>query len=177
MLAKVNFFDDRLTAWIESWPLWLYRPMLMITHVGQPLTVILFVTGLFVWSLWQGLPDMAIASAVVVVTCILSSGLKMVLKRARPQTEFAAKMVIQSYSFPSGHAAAATVGFGFLTYLALAALPSPWGVTVGVAAVLFGLIVCVSRIYLGAHFPSDVVGGMLLGAAGLLAIIFIVKPL
>ena len=151
--------------------------MLAITNVGQPLTIILFAGGLLVWSLWHGQKLMAVASGIVLATVIVSSALKLLLRRARPDTEYAANMVYRSFSFPSGHAAAATAGFGFIAYLALVGLAMPWSIVLGIATVLFGLLVCVSRVYLGAHYPSDVVGGMLLGLIGLGVLVFVVSPL
>lgn len=177
MHELLHTFDDRVTAWVRSWPAWMYRPMLAITNVGQPLTIILFAVGLLVWSWWHDKTLLAVASAIVLVTVIVSSALKLVLRRARPDTEYAANMVFRSYSFPSGHAAAATIGFGFIAYLTFLGLAAPWSIILGVAVILFGLLVGISRIYLGAHYPSDVIGGMLLGLVGIVIILFIVRPL
>lgn len=170
-------FDSRVTAWVQAWPSWLYQPMIAITNVGQPLTIILFAAGMFVWSVWQGRVKMMTASGIVLVTIIVSTALKLITHRGRPETEYAANMMFQTFSFPSGHAVAATVGFGFLAYIAWISLPQPWNVVLGLAAIIFGLLVCVSRIYLGAHYPSDVVGGILLGLIGLFIIVYVVKPL
>ena len=172
----LHSFDDRVTAWIQAWPAWLYRPMLAITNAGQPLTVIIFASGLLVWALWQRQTKLALTGGVILATIIVTSILKLILRRSRPETEYVANMMFQSFSFPSGHSAAATVGFGFLAYAALMNLPQPWNIVVGVVVAVFGLLVCLSRIYLGAHFPSDVLGGILLGLAGLGFIIFVVRP-
>ncbi|TAH31913.1 phosphatase PAP2 family protein [Candidatus Saccharibacteria bacterium] len=172
----LHSFDDRLTAWIQAWPAWLYQPMLAITNVGQPLTVVVFASGLLVWALWQRHTKLIWASSAILITIIVTSVLKLMLRRSRPETEYVANMMFQSFSFPSGHSAAATVGFGFLAYAAWMNLPQPWGVILGVLTAIFGALVCVSRIYLGAHYPSDVVGGILLGLAGLAVIMFIVRP-
>lgn len=170
-------FDSRVTAWVQAWPSWFYQPMIAITNVGQPLTIILFASVMFIWSLWQGRTRLMTASGVVLVTIIVSTALKLILRRSRPETEYAANMMYQTFSFPSGHSAAATVGFGFMAYIAWTALPQPWNIVLCLAAIAFGLLVCVSRIYLGAHYPSDVVGGILLGLVGLSIIVFVVKPL
>ena len=172
----LHSFDDRVTAWIQAWPAWLYQPMLAITNVGQPLTVVVFASGLLVWALWQRQTKLIWASSAILITIIVTSVLKLMLRRSRPETEYVANMMFQSFSFPSGHSAAATVGFGFLAYAAWMNLPQPWGFILGVLTAIFGALVCVSRIYLGAHYPSDVVGGILLGLAGLAVIMFIVRP-
>lgn len=172
----LHSFDDRVTTWMQAWPAWLYQPMLAITNVGQPLTVVVFASGLLVWALWQRHTKLIWASSAILITIIVTSVLKLMLRRSRPETEYVANMMFQSFSFPSGHSAAATVGFGFLAYAALMNLPQPWNVVLGCVAALFGLLVCVSRIYLGAHYPSDVAGGILLGLAGLAIIVFIIRP-
>lgn len=172
----LHSFDDRVTTWMQAWPAWMYQPMVMITNVGQPLTVVVFAVGLLVWALWQRHTKLAVSSGIILGTIIVTSLLKLLLRRSRPETEYVANMMFRSFSFPSGHAAAATVGFGFLAYAALMNLPQPWNIVVGIVVAVFGLLVCLSRIYLGAHFPSDVLGGILLGLAGLGLIIFVVRP-
>lgn len=176
MHNALHIFDSRVTLWVQSWPAWLYQPMIAITNVGQPLTVILFATGLLVWALWQRLDKLAVSAGVILGTSLVGTILKVLLQRSRPETDYASAMMYQSFSFPSGHAAAATVGFGFLAYAAYMNLPTPFGVIVCVLSALFGLLVCVSRVYLGAHYPSDVLGGIVLGLAGLAAIAWIVRP-
>lgn len=173
----IHVFDDRITTWVQSAPLWTYQPMRMITNAGQPLTVILFSLGIMIWAVRQNRGALVLAAGIVLATVIVSSALKLVLRRARPETEYVQNMFYASFSFPSGHAAAATVGFGFLAYLAWASLSDMWGILLAGAAILFGVLVGVSRIYLGAHFPSDVIGGIVLGLAGLSVIIFFVHPL
>lgn len=70
-----------------------------------------------------------------------------------------------SYSFPSGHTLRATVLFGFLSVMTARALPSPRRWLPYMAAGLLVMPVALSRIYLGAHWLSDVVGAISLGLA------------
>jgi undecaprenyl-diphosphatase len=68
------------------------------------------------------------------------------------------------YSFPSGHTAGSFAFAAFVaTWAYLNRLPSGWLMSAG--AILFAAAVGVSRIYLGVHFPSDVLGGAPLGIA------------
>ena len=68
------------------------------------------------------------------------------------------------YSFPSGHSAVAMTLYGLLAYWAIRRLRKPVGrVLVGLGAACLILAVGFSRIYLGVHFLSDVLGGYLLG--------------
>jgi undecaprenyl-diphosphatase len=85
-------------------------------------------------------------------------------------------MKIKSYSFPSGHAYGGMVIYGLLAYLAYKHLPHPWNL---LSALLLGMLIIVigvSRVYLGAHFPSDVAVGWLLGAITLALILIFIKP-
>jgi undecaprenyl-diphosphatase len=99
---------------------------------------------------------------------MIFEGLKIAFHRPRP--EFAHPMVsLTSFSFPSGHAMIAAVLYGLAGAWALGA---PWSRRRRRVA-LFGaivvvLLVSVSRIYLGAHYLSDVAAGLAAGAAWLL---------
>lgn len=92
---------------------------------------------------------------------------------ARPRPSFDRPLVFEtSYSYPSGQAMESLVVYGMLAYLALL---TPWGsrrraVLVCGAAALVALI-GFSRAYLGAHYVSDVVGGIAAGGAWLGAVI------
>lgn len=69
-----------------------------------------------------------------------------------------------SYSFPSGHATVAMAFYGFLFYLLLMYLTSSnWRNFVFFLAILFILGMGFSRIYLGVHYLSDVLGGFAIG--------------
>lgn len=97
--------------------------------------------------------------------------LKAVFHRGRP--EFASEFITHAtWSFPSGHAMNSLVGYGFLALLLLEhTRPSTRRtLTIAGTAVLVGLI-GYSRVYLGVHFVSDVIGGYMAGAAWLVVCI------
>jgi membrane-associated phospholipid phosphatase len=92
---------------------------------------------------------------------------------ARPRPSFEHPLVVEtSYSFPSGQAMESLVVYGMLAYFAVLTLRSQRMrvVSVGGAAVVVALI-GFSRVYLGAHYVSDVVGGFAAGGAWLSAVI------
>lgn len=80
-------------------------------------------------------------------------------------------------SFPSGHVGAATALYGALAVLLLrSAHGRRWRVPVGALACLVPLVVAVSRLYRGMHYPSDVLAGLLNGAAALLVLSPFLRP-
>lgn len=97
---------------------------------------------------------------------VLTSSLKELFERDRPN-------LIQEYdgtgySFPSGHSTGPMVFYGFIIYLIIRSrfpLVAKWivGIVLGLLIFLIGF----SRIYLGVHYASDVIGGFLLGFAWL----------
>lgn len=105
----------------------------------------------------------------VVVQAVLVWGLKRVVGRTRPWVELHLPtpfMRPSDFSFPSGHAAGC---FCVAAFLALA-LPVAWpdarrrAQAVVVLAGSLAVLIALSRVYLGAHFPGDVVAGAVLGA-------------
>lgn len=94
---------------------------------------------------------------------------KLALHRARP---LEAAMHEASYAFPSGHALISVSLFGFLAYIWLREISNwPMRVNIFFAWVLLALSIGLSRIVLGVHFLSDVLGGYLLGGLWLLVAI------
>jgi len=92
---------------------------------------------------------------------LISDVVKPLVGRPRPPVEHL--QAVGGYSFPSGHATQASA-FWFSLVLAIRARATP--VTVGLAgagAALIVAAVALSRVYLGVHYPSDVVAGVLLG--------------
>lgn len=103
---------------------------------------------------------------------LLSYMLKIVIQRPRPAGA-AAFLHGQSFSFPSGHALGSLVGYGMLAYVIGSMLgKGHWGRTP--VALLLGTLVImigISRLYLGVHYFSDVVGGFAAGTLWLAACI------
>jgi membrane-associated phospholipid phosphatase len=167
---------DRLTVFDEHFsnlifvkgPEWFTNLMLIITHAHAtiPLTLATFaIGGILVWkkhkySVWA--LGIAVGGGM-----LLNVMLKNVFQRARPIFENPL-LTFTSYGFPSGHTMAATCFWGFLAALAFSQIKSlPKRVAAIAFSVLMILLVGFSRIYLGAHYLSDVLGAMLEGLAWL----------
>jgi membrane-associated phospholipid phosphatase len=115
--------------------------------------------------------EAAILVGVVLVAQALCALSAQLVGRPRPSTELIQLRIdpeeIAGFpSFPSGHTVHYTAFFGFLGFLALTTV-KPRALSWSLASVLGGLVILVgpARIYLGAHWLSDVVGGYLLGGA------------
>jgi membrane-associated phospholipid phosphatase len=108
-----------------------------------------------------------------VIFIAAGNALKLAVGRPRPEY-LLVDSVPASLSFPSGHALFAVIFGGFLIYL-VGELVQPrlvrWGLQTGLA--LLVLAVGASRVYLGFHWPSDVVGGYMFGAVTLLELVWL----
>lgn len=91
--------------------------------------------------------------------------LKLIVARARPDL-LDPTIVETGFSFPSGHTANATVAYGILAWLVgrIAAAPTVRALAWALAAAV-AIGVGLSRVWLGVHYPSDVVAGWMLGIA------------
>ncbi|MFI5957899.1 phosphatase PAP2 family protein [Cryptosporangium sp. NPDC051539] len=135
----------------------------VISTVGHPATFRLGATVAALWLLAVDRPRLALWTLVTTWGgALLGVVLKVVVTRARPVLPDAVAHA-DGYSFPSGHALGACVGSAVLLLLWLD-LARPDRKAFGWAAAgLVTAIVCFSRIGLGVHYLSDVVGGCLVG--------------
>jgi membrane protein DedA with SNARE-associated domain/membrane-associated phospholipid phosphatase len=98
---------------------------------------------------------------------ILAFLLKIAFHRSRPSFEDSI-LIFQSYSFPSGHTMAATLLYGMFAVLGVIAIHSwRWRVLIVISACVMVLLVGFSRVYLSAHYLSDVLGAISAGLAWL----------
>ena len=104
---------------------------------------------------------------------LIDTGLKLLYARARPQPFFDYYPAPESYSFPSGHAMFSVCFFGGLAVLLSHRLNRRAAqVAVWLFAVVLILLIGGSRVYLGVHYPTDVLGGYAVGVAWVTAVAF-----
>ena len=146
---------------------WLDTLMITITNIGFPGALVIAPTAA-IWLWWRRQQRVAAIALIVSIvgSALLSSLLKVLFARPRPAV-FPPLTPETTYSFPSGHALAAVALFGFAAYLLWQQKQRIWAVFV----VLFALLVSFSRIYLGVHYPSDVLGSLSLGLLWLAVVI------
>jgi undecaprenyl-diphosphatase len=108
-----------------------------------------------------------VSAVVYVIACSTGEGVMLLIKaivRHHRPVGISPKLTDAGYfSFPSGHEMLAVIIFGFGTWLLTRHAPRIVQVLAMGAAVAFILLVGVSRVYLGAHWPSDVVGALVGG--------------
>lgn len=149
--------------------------MLSASFLGQPIFVLALGTLIIGFGFGSNDEAITMAGFVAVATLMLSGILKMVLKRDRPATDYVEHMFPDAFSFPSGHAAGTLTTFGLVSYLALS-LGELWSVFLAVIVTWVIILIGISRVYLGAHYASDVVGGWIIGIIGLSLIAFAIQP-
>ena len=118
---------------------------------------------------------LSIISNIVIIT-VLNQLLKRILQRPRP-TEF--RIVEETgYSFPSGHSMVSMAFYGYLIYLIYRYIKNKYVKWTLIA--ILSILICligISRIYLGVHYTSDVLGGFLLSISYLVVYISSIKKL
>ena len=158
--------QDNQTGWLDA-------AASGVTRLGwMPVSIVLMVVtvvALFAMRRW--------ADALVVALSGIPIGVGLLLKdvvgRARPEY-FLTQSMPDSFSFPSGHSLFAML-FGGLLIVLVEELPVSTPIRRSLQTVLALLIlgVGVSRVYLGVHWPSDVVGGYLFGIVALLVLVWL----
>ncbi len=143
--------------------------MLAVTHLGS-IAFVSVVAAIAIGILLQRRQrHRAIFLSIAVYGgLLLNAGLKQLFQRARPLFENPV-LVLETYSFPSGHAMAATMLYGSLAVVCISSLRRATAQgAVAMAATLMILITCLSRVYLGVHHLSDVLGGVMEGVVWLI---------
>ena len=158
-------FDHVLRqAFLQSDPPQLLSVWQGITFLGSTL-VITFLTLAVIVALalrkqWVGARYIAL---VMLSAVVIESAMKWTVQRARPD-QVIDYVVPTSFSFPSGHALFATAFYGSFAIVVSAGLSGGSRALVWVTAVTLVLAIGASRIFLGVHYPSDVIAGFLAGA-------------
>jgi len=161
-LARV---DPRFESFVISHRVaWATGLMKSVTWLGSTVVLIplvLIVGGYFVLRRrdWKPLGKLG---ATLLGAVLLYDLVKHLVARARPPARFEVGYRFSGFAFPSGHAAQGLAVWGMLALLTAGAMPKRRYVPF-VVALLIVLLVGTSRIYLGAHWLSDVLGGYALG--------------
>lgn len=154
--------DQAISALVSSWRTHVGDGiMVFVTALGDTLVTSLVAAVAVLWAFLTGNRRVALGILIsMAAALVFVIGLKSSMHVTRPIDIYAG---VDSFSFPSGHTTFAATLYGILAYIAWRAYTAP------VRSVVLGFLACLivaiafSRVYLQAHWPSDVAAGLLFG--------------
>lgn len=148
--------------------------MLAATSLGNTFSIVVIAAGASLTFLLSKKNKLLSAGLVCTVlgAKVSETLLKILIERDRPNSD--ALFHLDTFSFPSGHATAAAALFGYLGLVLIRLYPR-WRIAIAVCMSVVILLIGLSRVYLGVHFPSDIIGGYLLGAVWVLVGVWVVR--
>ena len=161
MEGSTQSFDAGVRNTIHNWatPM-LTRVMEGVTQLGS-VKVLLPLGAILVWRLWSaGRPRGAALLAITTLGAqVFDQALKFGFRRPRPEVFFGLAQPL-TYSFPSGHSVTSCCFYGTVAAILTAgAVPLRRKIVIWIAAGSITLAIGFSRVYLGVHYPTDVLGG------------------
>jgi undecaprenyl-diphosphatase len=155
--------DAHIANWIHthSSP-WLNDVMALVTKFGNAeiLAPVAILTAALLWRFRRQSDGWFVLGSVATVS-LVNVGLKQIFQRQRPDL-WPSVITESGFSFPSGHAMATSA---FVFALVFLAWNTRWRIPAVVAAAIIIPLIGFSRVYLGVHYPADVVGGWLISLA------------
>lgn len=160
-MELINTIDNSIYALISSIQSTnMTGIMMFISFLGSATTlIILSIAFIF---LFKDKRNAKFVISNLVIVFVLNKVLKFIIARPRPNV---LRLVEESgYSFPSGHSMVSMGFYGFLIYLTYKNIKNKWAkypliIFLGLLILLIGI----SRIYLGVHYATDVIGGFIIG--------------
>ena len=178
MLAKEgSYFDTAISQFVYSFrtPV-LTDVMHVISFLGSEFAIATTIAiTIFLFSRHHK-REATLFFTSVVIGYVLNFTIKFILKVPRPTLD--PIYIAQYYSFPSGHAMNSFIFYASVSYLVYHFTRKKWPTIVafGVSGILVSLV-GLSRIYLGVHYPSDVIAGFIAGFWWFVTVILLDKTL
>ena len=159
-------FDSPIQTWLRgALPAFLTTFFKLVTSLIDPLGIIIWVSALslfFLYKKWK--LEAALLAGNLILHGILIKLIKLVYQRSRPSLSYLVEE--GGYSFPSGHSMATAIVVGSLIIIVQQRMQNQHiKRLVQGLLLLFILTIMASRVYLGVHYPTDVIGGVLMGFA------------
>jgi len=162
-MLRLSFWqsvDTAITLWlIQHRQPWLTTVFMLVTHLADQTTVIAILISITIFALIKKRYFLIFSLITTSGLCAaVNSGIKLLIQRERPQ--FSQLLYESSSSFPSGHASAALSLYGNITLHLLQHIESKilrYLIIGGSLVIIFAI--GFSRIYLGVHWFSDILGG------------------
>lgn len=148
--------------------------MYAASYLGNARTVVILLAAALIMTLlarrWL---DTVLLILAPVAAELFMAILKLLVHRPRPPLEDA-RIVDSGFSFPSGHATLAATFYGVVAFLLIVRARPEWlKALIGVGAAIIVFAVGVSRVYLGAHYSTDVMAGWALGIFWLVVVVLV----
>jgi undecaprenyl-diphosphatase len=159
-MDKLVQFDHRIITYVQSFEAGpLTNIMELFSFIGDTVPVIVITLGstFFLYRVLHHRRELTLLISSMVGSTLLNIVLKLIFQRARPEIN---QIVFEEgFSFPSGHSMAAFSLYGTLTFLLWRHMRTKKsrGLLLAVNSLMI-LMIGLSRIYLGVHYPSDVIG-------------------
>lgn len=160
---RIAQFDQTVISYVQGLESPALTPVMLsfsFIGAGAPATVLTVLISIYLYVVLRHRRELVFFLTLLLSSWVLNELLKLLFHRARPIIHRIAEAT--GYSFPSGHSMAAFTLYGALSFLLWRHIPTPWGrflLVLGSAVMI--VMIGVSRIYLGVHYPSDVIGGYL----------------
>ena len=135
--------------------------MTAISALGSPVIIVPPVLIIALLQIRTPNREAAMASILACAASVVSALLKYVPRRERPNTPYVERMLFKTYSFPSGHAFSSAVIYGLIVCFGFIYLPDAQAVPISIGLLVLVAVIGFSRVYLGAHYVLDVLGGWL----------------
>jgi undecaprenyl-diphosphatase len=145
------------------------RIIIGITKLGNPLALVLICLGVESYLLYNRRRQATRLGLATASAIGLNYVLKVLFGRARPAL-WDRIIHVGHHSFPSGHAMVSMVIYGFISYILAEQFPQ-WRKQISALSAVLILAIGFSRLYLGVHWPTDVLAGYAIGLAWLIACI------
>ncbi len=178
-LSEDYLTRDPIVRWDVEFAGWLHAhafgPLVdafkVVTLAGNVAVLAVIALAAALFLLRRGtLNEVVLVCAVTLGVEALDAGLKLLFHRPRPRLAY---VHLDTYSFPSGHAAGATAIYGALAFLIARRGGPKRCIACAAGAVALVLIIAFSRLYLEAHYLSDVLAGVSLGLLWLSACLLV----
>lgn len=147
--------------------------MKVITFFGSTLWMVILTAIVFIGLLFFKKNRHAyVTLSMIVLSTIMNNVVKIIIKRPRPT--YMPVGMESSYAYPSGHTMASVTLYGLIMFFIIKSnIPKKYKWIYSVFLGLLIILIAISRIYLGAHYFTDVIGGALLSSALLMLFSYI----
>lgn len=175
MNKAILLFDKHITAQLLRLPSFFKPYFAAVTWVGSPfITMSLTSVAAVVAALLQNgslfLLCVAVAGAI-----LASNVLKISVRRPRPETPYSKAMPFKTFSFPSGHAFSSLLVYGIACLIIADFISLTAAVMLFILLAVLIISIGLSRVYLGAHYASDVAGGWVLSILTLVVLLPLIR--